>query len=65
MHKKVLFYADQEFKLEIIFQNRVDSHRMYYHSKSNYIEIRNLSRLSNSTRQRELYARSERVNFSH
>jgi len=28
MHKKVPFYIDQEFKLEIILQNRVESRRV-------------------------------------
>lgn len=34
MHEKVLFYTDQEFKLEIILQKTIESRVGRYHSES-------------------------------
>lgn len=42
MHEKVLFYTDQEFKLEIILQKTIESRVGRYHSESRIIKIRNL-----------------------
>lgn len=42
MHEKVLFYTDQEFKLEIILRKTIESRVGRYHSESQIIKIRNL-----------------------
>lgn len=42
MHEKVLFYTDQEFKLEIILRKTIESRVARYHSKSQITKIRNL-----------------------